>query len=140
MRGVVLSLGLYLFFLSRRRRHTRCLSDWSSDVCSSDPARRYPPRPMAFRRPACSLLSWRTPARGQIVHPAPHLAISAVVYVRAMEAKSLFGHQEKEDSRKRKTREKGGSSSTSAHSWSCDAQGSILRALRILSQRGNLDS
>src|SRR5205814_6240945 len=23
-------------FFSRRRRHTRCLSDWSSDVCSSD--------------------------------------------------------------------------------------------------------
>src|SRR5205814_5201678 len=23
-------------FLSSRRRHTRCLSDWSSDVCSSD--------------------------------------------------------------------------------------------------------
>src|ERR1035441_6107855 len=27
--------GLSLFF-SSRRRHTRCLSDWSSDVCSSD--------------------------------------------------------------------------------------------------------
>src|SRR5262245_27343492 len=27
---------LYLFFFSSRRRHTRCLSDWSSDVCSSD--------------------------------------------------------------------------------------------------------
>src|ERR1035441_6910024 len=27
---------LFSFFLSRRRRHTRCLSDWSSDVCSSD--------------------------------------------------------------------------------------------------------
>src|SRR5262245_63877467 len=26
---------LFLFF-SSRRRHTRCLSDWSSDVCSSD--------------------------------------------------------------------------------------------------------
>src|SRR5205814_6097743 len=29
---------------SSRRRHTRCLSDWSSDVCSSDlkaPARRW---------------------------------------------------------------------------------------------------
>src|SRR5947199_3534024 len=26
----------YLFFFSSRRRHTRCLSDWSSDVCSSD--------------------------------------------------------------------------------------------------------
>src|SRR5438045_4711906 len=27
---------MYFFFLSSRRRHTRCLSDWSSDVCSSD--------------------------------------------------------------------------------------------------------
>src|SRR5262245_66482725 len=28
------------FFFSSRRRHTRCLSDWSSDVCSSDLVRR----------------------------------------------------------------------------------------------------
>src|SRR5471030_2399835 len=27
---------LFLFFFSSRRRHTSCLSDWSSDVCSSD--------------------------------------------------------------------------------------------------------
>src|SRR5260221_7775696 len=27
---------LYLFFFSSRRRHTRSLCDWSSDVCSSD--------------------------------------------------------------------------------------------------------
>src|SRR5205814_3086841 len=27
---------IILFFFSSRRRHTRCLSDWSSDVCSSD--------------------------------------------------------------------------------------------------------
>src|SRR5258705_9656815 len=27
---------LYVFFFSSRRRHTTCLSDWSSDVCSSD--------------------------------------------------------------------------------------------------------
>src|SRR5947199_5132294 len=27
---------LIFFFFSSRRRHTRCLSDWSSDVCSSD--------------------------------------------------------------------------------------------------------
>src|SRR5205814_7713845 len=26
----------YDLFFSSRRRHTRCLSDWSSDVCSSD--------------------------------------------------------------------------------------------------------
>src|SRR5438093_7775434 len=27
---------LYFFFFSSRRRHTRLVSDWSSDVCSSD--------------------------------------------------------------------------------------------------------
>src|ERR1035441_1095910 len=26
----------FMLFFSSRRRHTRCLSDWSSDVCSSD--------------------------------------------------------------------------------------------------------
>src|SRR5471030_1372588 len=30
------SLVVVCFFFSSRRRHTRCLSDWSSDVCSSD--------------------------------------------------------------------------------------------------------
>src|SRR5262245_62478731 len=36
--GVCLSLcrSFLFFFFSSRRRHTRCLSDWSSDVCSSD--------------------------------------------------------------------------------------------------------
>src|SRR5205814_6748167 len=28
--------GEVMFFFSSRRRHTSCLSDWSSDVCSSD--------------------------------------------------------------------------------------------------------
>src|ERR1035441_10989295 len=34
----MIQLMLYrlFFFFSSRRRHTRCLSDWSSDVCSSD--------------------------------------------------------------------------------------------------------
>src|SRR5258705_6045323 len=31
-----LILMSFVFFFSSRRRHTRCLSDWSSDVCSSD--------------------------------------------------------------------------------------------------------
>src|SRR5690349_23059890 len=30
------SLFLFFFFFSSRRRHTRSLRDWSSDVCSSD--------------------------------------------------------------------------------------------------------
>src|SRR3989449_11602491 len=29
-------MGLFIFFFSSRRRHTRCSRDWSSDVCSSD--------------------------------------------------------------------------------------------------------
>src|SRR5262245_62923572 len=32
----LVSLEICFFFFSSRRRHTRCLSDWSSDVCSSD--------------------------------------------------------------------------------------------------------
>src|SRR5437899_5527140 len=31
---------MIFFFFSSRRRHTRCLSDWSSDVCSSDLSRK----------------------------------------------------------------------------------------------------
>jgi len=34
--GVFLSLSICFFFFSSRRRHTRLVSDWSSDVCSSD--------------------------------------------------------------------------------------------------------
>src|SRR5438093_10236818 len=39
----------HLFF-SSRRRHTRLVSDWSSDVCSSDLARRAPCVPRAQPR------------------------------------------------------------------------------------------
>src|SRR5438132_558928 len=39
------SIGLeYYFFFSSRRRHTRSLCDWSSDVCSSDLGPRTPER------------------------------------------------------------------------------------------------
>src|SRR5262245_64175819 len=34
--SVIFFLISVFFFFSSRRRHTRCLSDWSSDVCSSD--------------------------------------------------------------------------------------------------------
>src|SRR5437763_11316382 len=30
------SLSVFFFFFSSRRRHTRYIGDWSSDVCSSD--------------------------------------------------------------------------------------------------------
>src|ERR1035441_2528782 len=35
-------LSSFCFFFSSRRRHTRCLSDWSSDVCSSDLLKYHP--------------------------------------------------------------------------------------------------
>src|SRR5215213_11279032 len=35
-RGIYIAQGDALFFFSIRRRHTRLVSDWSSDVCSSD--------------------------------------------------------------------------------------------------------
>ena len=31
-----MGVACYNFFFSSRRRHTRLVSDWSSDVCSSD--------------------------------------------------------------------------------------------------------
>src|SRR5262245_10331198 len=34
--AVLTGAALASFFFSSRRRHTSCLSDWSSDVCSSD--------------------------------------------------------------------------------------------------------
>src|SRR6266496_2864559 len=49
---------LCFFFFSSRRRHTRSLRDWSSDVCSSDLSRRSEmfgetQRPTTERREAC---------------------------------------------------------------------------------------
>src|SRR5258706_7604685 len=41
-----LSFFLFFFF-SSRRRHTRLVSDWSSDVCSSDLAERSARKPRA---------------------------------------------------------------------------------------------
>src|SRR5437762_8489497 len=34
--GIVVYLYIFFFFFSSRRRHTRYIGDWSSDVCSSD--------------------------------------------------------------------------------------------------------
>src|SRR5438093_6043631 len=43
--------AFFLFFFSSRRRHTRLVSDWSSDVCSSDLERaaRYLVNPLSTR-------------------------------------------------------------------------------------------
>src|SRR5437899_4112688 len=56
------------FFFSSTRRHTRCLSDWSSDVCSSDLLMDY-----AVPR-ADDLPSFTT---DQTVTPTPHNPMGA---------------------------------------------------------------
>src|SRR5205085_3891365 len=50
--SVPLASYFFFFFFSSRRRHTRFDCDWSSDVCSSDLARRRAARRQTCRR-AC---------------------------------------------------------------------------------------
>src|ERR1019366_9650401 len=49
-------IEFFLFFFSSRRRHTRLVSDWSSDVCSSDLTLRRcaRPRPAPAAPDACA--------------------------------------------------------------------------------------
>src|SRR5262249_56481231 len=58
----VLSCGF--FFFSSRRRHTRLVSDWSSDVCSSDLFSRFANRDKAVKSANAA------PARGETL-PLP---------------------------------------------------------------------
>src|SRR5205814_4500379 len=72
------SLALVFFFFSSRRRHTRCLRDWSSDVCSSDlpPARPCPPparRPRAAGRASCCRAAGGRRRRPELRRPRPPL-------------------------------------------------------------------
>src|SRR5437016_6423575 len=71
-----MSYYLFFFFFSSRRRHTRLVSDWSSDVCSSD---LKCPRLLHLSREAGSRLiaaapvstgSLREPSGSQTLFPA----------------------------------------------------------------------
>src|SRR5690349_23708965 len=68
VRSVLWLCFVFFFFFSSRRRHTRSLRDWSSDVCSSDlpdiqttRAPTHPPRTAA--RPRCAPRRDCRPAR-----------------------------------------------------------------------------
>src|SRR5438045_4893112 len=72
---------MWLFFFSSRRRHTRCLSDWSSDVCSSDldidPFNQQPQGEQQFT-PECKDGKVRAvigeQKRGKALYQIPHAA------------------------------------------------------------------
>src|SRR5438045_4351433 len=71
LRAWACSTNRIAFFFSSRRRHTRCLSDWSSDVCSSDWRARDPDPgtgPAAVALVALVLASCAAPAASS---PAP---------------------------------------------------------------------
>src|SRR5438034_11630498 len=67
-KSIVLNLN---FFFSSRRRHTRSLCDWSSDVCSSDLPARWRRRLDSVRDPYALRLPdrQRILAEGDIVDP-----------------------------------------------------------------------
>src|SRR5438046_2669945 len=56
MRSLSNKIGALIFFFSSRRRHTRLVSDWSSDVCSSDLCERKP-----TGRSQCAACTYRKP-------------------------------------------------------------------------------
>src|SRR6266496_3118941 len=55
----------WFFFFSSRRRHTRSLRDWSSDVCSSDLEMLWPERPTDRSRANLRSAIWRMPRSGR---------------------------------------------------------------------------
>src|SRR5947199_7182533 len=78
-----------IFFFSSRRRHTRCLSDWSSDVCSSDllARRRLAHEPVARITGAKEF--WSLPLRvGEAtLVPRPETETVVAAALRALDAK-----------------------------------------------------
>src|SRR5438093_13655224 len=64
MRCVTTSPTSTVFFFSSRRRHTRLVSDWSSDVCSSDLVLLRATRAHASPRAGPRTAGPRTPSRG----------------------------------------------------------------------------
>src|SRR5436853_7806964 len=72
------SLCFFSFFFSSRRRHTRCLSDWSSDVCSSDLELRDPTADGALisRRLGLTARAWQLALRRRYAYFAgPYSAL-----------------------------------------------------------------
>src|SRR5437762_7036940 len=98
--GVV--FGLCFFFFSSRRRHTRYIGDWSSDVCSSDLAIRLN---QIASVPFGEISSWLKPA----------LSKNAIAWSRAKIGRASLGkecgigwsqaHEEKKTIRKVGVRE-----------------------------------
>src|SRR5437762_8023789 len=62
------AFSFFSFFFSSRRRHTRYIGDWSSDVCSSDLSRGVNPK---AARLLATLLDHRIAERADLRHRDP---------------------------------------------------------------------
>src|SRR6266496_215701 len=87
---------LFSFFFSSRRRHTRSLRDWSSDVCSSDlfgdrPANLIPLAMFMFSPLAFSTSLWWASSLGLAFQNffIAALLLTVLLYIRAPSSKQL---------------------------------------------------
>src|SRR5215472_14016014 len=99
---------LCFFFFSSRRRHTRCLSDWSSDVCSSDLGTPSPvvvtamgqagchPAPGARPQSACELaeIVRRYGPAYRAAHRLPLAHLKVLQAIESCRTAALGGHRE----------------------------------------------
>src|SRR5262249_59061425 len=75
---------MLFFFFSSRRRHTRLVSDWSSDVCSSD---------LVYSAPAA--LRRRTTSASCVGTRSLNKPLAAVVRTPAVSTRSLSRSEER---------------------------------------------
>src|SRR6266496_3143627 len=78
---------MFFFFFSSRRRHTRSLRDWSSDVCSSDLGRfAVTDLAVVLRRPASGLAAGvqEAVAAGILTGSGPDLAFRHLLIQQAL--------------------------------------------------------
>src|SRR5260221_10734396 len=67
------------FFFSSRRRHTRSLCDWSSDVCSSDLCTPLPSVPCLQHKARSKSANWPPPPSGKADRKSTRLNSSHTV-------------------------------------------------------------
>src|SRR5437763_16513135 len=77
----------FLFFFSSRRRHTRYIGDWSSDVCSSDLATVQLAAQITVVKPLDPI-----PPRRLEYHAPQLLSCPATQYPHALKRRAIGGH------------------------------------------------
>src|SRR5437764_2231893 len=89
---------LYYFFFSSRRRHTRYIGDWSSDVCSSDlVCQRLSNILYSWLAPGGLLLATNVAPHNPLRNGMEHLLDWNLVYRNALQVQSLTSREARPD-------------------------------------------